>query len=514
MCTHIARHPALHSPSVVLLLLLPFLAFCAEGTPDASGAQASTAARNVVVVIADDHGQDLGVYGNPVIQTPHLDGLAAEGTLFTHAFATTASCSASRSVILTGLHNHRTGQYGHVHDYAHFRSFENLKSLPVLLTEAGYRTAIVGKYHVAPSAVYQFEQIIPGNQRNPVEMADNVRDFVNANSDRPFFLYFATSDPHRGGGLMAGNTDAAVADARYQPNSFGNRPDGYAGITPVTYDPDDVIVPAFLPDTPTTRAELVQYYQSVSRVDQGVGRLIEILKDAGVYEETLLIYMSDHGMAFPGAKTTVYEPGLRAPLIVRAPDASTRGLTSAAMVSWIDITPTILDFAGVEPPTYAQHIGLAGLRRQLPEEHGLHGRSFLGILEDEAPAGWDEINASHTFHEIQMYYPMRVVRDRQYKLIWNIAHGLPYPFASDLWAASTWQHVYQQGPDALYGQRTVRDYIHRPAFELFDLEQDPNETNNLAEDPAYADVLATYQEKLKAFQLRTSDPWLLKWDYE
>ena len=515
MRTHVAQLPAFRTPSVVLLVLLPFLAFCAEGNPDASGAQASSAVapRNVVLVVADDHGQDLGIYGNPVIQTPHLDGLAAEGMLFTHAFATTASCSASRSVILTGLHNHRTGQYGHVHDYAHFQSFENLKSLPVLLAEAGYRTGIVGKYHVAPTPVYQFEQIIPGNQRNPVEMADNVRDFVKADRNHPFFLYFATSDPHRGGGLMAGDTDDDD-ETRYQPNSFGNRPEGYAGITPVTYGPADVIVPAFLPDTPTTRAELAQYYQSVSRVDQGVGRLIEILKENDVYEETLLIYLSDHGMAFPGAKTTVYEPGLRSPLIVRAPGASQRGLTSTAMVSWVDITPTILDFAGVEPPIYAQHIGLAGLRRQLPEEHGLHGRSFLGILEEEAPEGWDEIYASHTFHEIQMYYPMRVVRDRRYKLIWNIAHGLPYPFASDLWAASTWQHVYRQGSDALYGHRTVQDYIHRPAFELYDLEQDPNETNNLAQDLAYADVLATYQAKLKAFQQRTSDPWLLKWDYE
>ena len=502
--------------SRLLPILLPFLAFCAGGHPEILAAQtpSATPPRNVVLIVADDHGQDLGAYGNPIIQTPHLDTLAAEGVLFTQAFATTASCSASRSVLLTGLHNHRTGQYGHMHDYAHFQSFEHLKSLPVLLAEAGYRTAIVGKYHVAPTPVYQFEQVLPGNQRNPVEMADNARDFIQANRDHPFFLYFATSDPHRGGGLMAGDTDAVVEDTRYQPNSFGNRPEGYPGITPVIYDPAEVIVPAFLPDTPTTRAELAQYYQSVSRIDQGVGRLVEMLKQAGVYEETLLIYLSDHGMAFPGAKTTVYEPGLRSPLIVRAPRAARRGLVNTAMVSWVDITPTILDFAGIEPPTYEQHIRLEGLRRQLPEQHRLHGRSFLSILAEETPEGWDAIYASHTFHEIQMYYPMRVVRDRQYKLIWNIAHGLPFPFASDLWAASTWQHIYQQGLDALYGPRTVRDYIHRPAFELYDLEQDPDETHNLAEDPAYATVLATYQDKLRAFQRRTSDPWLLKWEYE
>jgi N-sulfoglucosamine sulfohydrolase len=113
-----------------------------------------------------------------------------------------------------------------------------------------------------------------------------------------------------------------------------------------------------------------------------------------------------------------------------------------------------------------------------------------------------------------MYYPMKVVRDRQYKLIWNIAHPLPYPFASDLWAAPTWQDVYQKGPDALYGKRTVKAYIHRPAFELYDLKSDPDEIHNLAKEAKYAKVLGGMKEKLRAFQKRTGDPWVLKWDYE
>ena len=464
--------------------------------------------RNIVLFVSDDHGQDTGAYGNPVIQTPHLDALAEDGVRFTHAFATTASCSASRSVILTGLHNHRTGQYGHVHDYTHFQSYDYLRSLPVLLAEAGYRTAIIGKFHVAPEPVYHFETILPGNQRNPVAMAENTRSFVNDSDTKPFFLYFATSDPHRGG-VWEGQQDAALP-----PDGFANRLEGYAGIEAITYNPEDVIVPSFLPDTPTSRAELAQYYQSVSRLDQGVGRLVTILKEAGVYDETLFIYISDHGAAFPGSKTTVYDPGLSAPLIVRNPFTQGRGIVNAAMVSWIDLTPTVLDFAGIELPVYQQHIQLDILRDLVPEEHGLHGRSFLPILEEEEPDGWDEIFASHTFHEIQMYYPMRVVRDRKYKLIWNIAHGLPYPFASDLWAASTWQEQYQKGMDAMYGGRTIREYIYRPPFELYDIEHDPDETVNLAGNMDYFDILTRYQEKLKAFQQETSDPWLLKWQYE
>ena len=113
-----------------------------------------------------------------------------------------------------------------------------------------------------------------------------------------------------------------------------------------------------------------------------------------------------------------------------------------------------------------------------------------------------------------MYYPMRVVRDRNYKLIWNIAWQLPYPFASDLWAAQTWQAQYRQGLDATYGKKTVGEYIQRPQFELYDIANDPDEENNLALDPLNMELLATYQAKLKSFQERTHDRWVRKWDYQ
>jgi len=232
-------------------------------------------------------------------------------------------------------------------------------------------------------------------------------------------------------------------------------------------------------------------------VDQGLGRLIDIMNETEKREKTLLIYISDHGIAFPGAKTTLYEPGMRSPCIVRNPYVSNRGIASDAMVSWVDLTPTILDFAGA-----------------MPKKNNFHGRSFLETVEQEKTKGWDEVNASHTFHEITMYYPMRVVRGRKYKLIWNIAHGLPYPFASDLWAAPTWQDRYQLGPDTLYGKRTVENYIHRPEFELYDLENDPHEVNNLADDPKHADLLDEMKAKVKQFQSRTGDPWISKWRYE
>lgn len=444
---------------------------------------------NIVLIVSDDHGLDaVGCYGNPVIKTPNLDALAREGVRFTNAFCTTASCSASRSVILTGLYNHANGQYGHQHSYHHFVTLPNIKSLPVLLTEAGYRTGRIGKFHVAPDEVYKFDIEMQANSRSPVEMAEKCRAFITADAHQPFFLYFCTSDPHRGGGI--------IETLPEKPDRFGNRPQGYPGINEVKYKPEDVVVPPFLPDTPECRAELAQYYQSVSRLDQGVGKLLSVLKDAGKYDNTVVIYISDNGVAFPGAKTTLYEPGMRLPCIVRNPQQKKKGITCDALINYADLTPTILDYAGARP-------GNAELQ----------GRSFRSVLETEHPEGWDTTFASHTFHEITMYYPMRVVRQRRYKLLWNIAHGLEYPFASDLWAASTWQATLRRGAK-YYGKRTVDAYLHRPKFELYDLQNDPHEVNNLADNPKYSEVLGELKEELKAFQKRTKDPWITKWQYE
>ena len=450
---------------------------------------AQAAPKNIVLFVTDDQGQDAGCYGNPKLKTPHLDALAADAVRFDNAFCTTASCSASRSVILTGMQNHANAQYGHEHVYHHFRAYDDVESLPVMLQRGGYRTGRVGKLHVGPPEVFHFQQTFKADARNPVAMADACREFIAKESERPFFLYFCTADPHRGGGKVT--TDP------YKPDAFGNKPGGYAGIDEVIYKPEDVIVPPFLPDTPACRAELAQYYQSVSRIDQGLGRLIALLKEAGRYDDTLIVYIADHGIAFPGAKTNLYDPGMRAPCLVRNPYEAKRGFASREMVSWVDLTPTLLAFAGAKPKV-----------------DRLQGRSFLPALAGPDVAEVDEVFASHTFHEITMYYPMRVVRTRTHKLIWNVASPLPFPFASDLWASPAWQDRYAQGPTTLYGKRTVAAYIQRPKFELYDLVVDPDESKNLADDPQHAGVLKELQTKIRDFQKRTKDPWISKWEYE
>jgi N-sulfoglucosamine sulfohydrolase len=522
--------PGLRPPRRAVLLAMVMPAALASLSGPLAGAEpgapAVAARRNIVLFISDDESPTLGCYGDPVAVTPAVDALAADGTVFLNAYATTASCSASRSVILSGLHNHANGQYGHQHDFHKFASWYDVVSLslPRALAEAGYRTAITGKFHVAPEEVYHFEHRIPGPPRNAVAMAEACREFITAADERPFFLYIATSDPHRGGG-----TDAE-SPLELKPDLFGNLPRRVAhpGVTEVFFDPAAVPVPPFLPDTPATRSELAHYYQSCSRVDQGLARLVEILRQAGAYDRTLIVFTSDHGMAFPGGKTTVYEGGLRVPLVVRDPFASRRGVRQEALVSHIDITPTLLDFAGgldreknrparwIEPREYWKDKPYAARENRGPRQ-GLgsyHGRSWLGILGDPAAPHHEELFASHTFHEIQMYYPMRAVRDRKWKLIWNIAHPLPFPFASDLWEASAWQTQLRTSLDAPWGPRTVGEYIHRPAFELYDLDRDPHETKNLAADPAHAATLEHYQGRLRALQRALGDRWESKWDYE
>lgn len=479
---------------------------------------------NIILFVTDDQSPVAGCYGNTVIQTPHLDALAKEGVRFTQAYATTASCSASRSVILSGLHNHRNGQYGHTHAFHKFESFKAVGalSLPNQMAQAGYRTASIGKYHVAPEPVFHFQHYLRGNGRNAVSMAKACLPFLEGSGEfhedaaKPFFLYFCTSDPHRGGGR-----DQSFP-GKHKPNLFGNKPNqgSHEGVQEVFYDPKEVVVPGFLPDTPEARAEIAHYYQSCSRIDQGLGQLVALLKESKQWDHTVLIFTADHGMAFPGAKTTVYEAGLRVPFVVRDPRLEHEGLTNNALISHLDITPSILDLAGgynaknQSPKRACPVPDLEPQENKGPKMERYHGRSWLPILGESNPSGWDEIGASHTFHEIQMYYPMRVIHDRKYKLIWNIAYHQPYPFASDLWVAATWQAQYEKGPDAPYGARTVDSYIHRPEFELFDISSDPDETRNLATDPKFASILEDYKGKLKAMQKRTDDPWIMKWRYE
>ncbi len=429
--------------------------------------------RNVLLLISDDQGLDLGCYGVP-ISTPRLDGFAKESTRFTQAYTAVSSCSSSRAVINTGLYTHQNGMYGLAHDEHHQSVLDGIDTLPQMLKRAGYATAIVGKKHLKPDSAFSYDlEIIPKSGIRDVKaLADTAASFIRSSSDKPFFVTVGYGDPHRGpGGVGYGNE-------RQWPN-----------VTDARYDPSRVPLPAHLPDLPEVRQDLADYYQSISRLDSGVGMLLDALAQSGHADDTLVIFLSDNGRPFPGAKTNLYDPGLHLPLIVRAPGA--KAAVCDAMVSWVDIAPTILDFAGAKPPSYP-----------------LPGRSLLSIVGTAGAAGWDDVVASHEFHEIYQYYPMRALRTRTHSYIQNLAHPLDYPVASDVAGSASWQAIVAK-PDVRLGGRTQAAFRKRPAEELYDLTSDPNELVNLAGRPEMATLQKQMRDRLTDILTKTNDPWLV-----
>lgn len=429
------------------------------------------ARRNVLLLISDDQGLDLGCYG-VAVRTPRLDRLAREGTRFTRAFAAVSSCSPSRAVINTGLYTHQNGMYGLQHDVHHQSLLPGIATLPAMLRRAGYATALVGKKHVGPDAAFPYEaELVPERSgiRDVRELAVAAASFIRSTDDRPFFVTIGYSDPHR----------AAV--------DYGNDR-AWPGVTPATYDPRRVAIPSHLPDLPAVRGDLAEYYESLSRLDAGVGMIVDALAAAGRADDTLVIFLSDNGRPFPGAKTNLYDAGLHLPLIVRAPGRA--AAVNAAMVSWTDIAPTVLDWTGVAPPDYP-----------------LSGTSLLPLLGASDDPARDAVFASHDFHEINQYYPMRAIRTRTHSYILNLAHPLDYPIAGDVAGSPAWQAIAAD-PTIRLGRRTQAAYLHRPAEELYDLTRDPDELTNLATDPAHGAVKAALARRLHDMRAATKDPWL------
>ncbi len=193
---------------------------------------AEPARHNVLLIIADDLGNDCGCYGNDRIKTPNIDALAHNGVRFTHGFAAVSSCSPSRACLYTGLHTHSSGQYGLQHGEHHFQTFDNVKSFPRLLNDAGWSTSIIGKIHVGPQTVYPWGVQITkdlGGNRSVKVMADKAKQFFQDAGDKPFFLVMGYSDPHR------------------SAHGFGNEV-SYPGVTETHYDPKDVLLPYFISD--------------------------------------------------------------------------------------------------------------------------------------------------------------------------------------------------------------------------------------------------------------------------
>ncbi|RSH91370.1 hypothetical protein EHS25_009669 [Saitozyma podzolica] len=427
--------------------------------------------RNILLIVADDLGRNLGCYGEKVVRTPHLDALAASATMFDMAFASTASCSGSRSVIYTGLHTHQNGQYGLQHFFHHFMTHDHVETLPTLFNAAGYLTGIIGKVHVGPDAVYPWTVREESSTRDVQWVADRAGAFFRSAkaSKQPFHLTVGFMDPHR---------DSTRS-------GFAN--DQYPGAQ--EYNPGELEVPGYLTDLPAVREEMASYFGAISRMDLGVGKILERLEAEGLAEETMVVFVSDNGPPFLNSKTTLYDAGVRLPLIVRVPGR--RAAVNPTLVSFVDLLPTWLDFAGIR-------VGQSTRR----------GRSLLPLVSsDEIEPGWLEVFGSHTFHELTNYYPTRFVRTKRYKYHRNVCWKLDFPFSADLYASKSWEATRNMG-QVMIGKRSLAAYVRRGPEELYDLQEDPLEVVNLAE--AEPELVLEFRRKLEAWQRNTEDPWLFR----
>ena len=430
----------------------------------AAGLQAQPERRsNLLLIVADDLGLSLGCYDDRNARTPNLDKLASEGVRFTHAFATTASCSPSRSVMLTGLYNHQNGQYGLAQADHNFHLKSTVKPFAKIAKEAGYQTGVIGKFHVNPPQQFDWDTRQEGDTFDVDSLHQRVQQFTTqaAAKNKPFYLHVGFGDPHRGPG------------GRFHVDRK------------TSFDANEIKVPPFLADTPAAREDLAEYYEAVKRLDRGVGLIVETLRASGQLDNTLLVFISDNGMPFPNAKTNLYDSGVRLPMIARGAGLPAGKITNA-MASWIDLVPTFLDAAS------------------LPARPDLPGRSWLAAARSENPTGWDRVFLSHTFHGVNMFYPIRGIRTRRHKYLRNLNPEIEFLHATDLASSPAWQGRNRALP---MGKRQLQDYLHRPAEELYDLQSDPDEIVNLAAQPLHKATLDSLKTQVNQWLTETKDPW-------
>lgn len=436
---------------------------------------------NVLLITADDLGIQLPVYGDSTIETPNIDALAARSVVFKTAYIAQASCSSSRSAMLTGLYPHANGQYGLANANVGFELHEPLRDnvLPNVLKRNGYRTGIIGKLHVNPEKVFQFDKRYKTGfgSRDVQLQVEQAAEFWGETGDEPWFLMFNVFDPH----VARDQIGQGVRGPQYFP-------DVVKGI------PADPLTTADIKPWPWQKInrdaqlkKIAGYYNCVKRIDVAIGRLMDALQATGDADNTLIIFLGDHGPPFARGKSSCYEAGLRVPFIVSWPGVSNPHL-SDRLVSAVDIVPTALDAAGVEPPG------------------PVHGASLRSVLSENRnrSARWrDTLVGEFQYHGAGPLFVRRAITDGRYKLIHNPMAGQSNaPASIDGDKAPEW--AAERGKDDPIRQAFAR-LADPPEWELYDLKSDPWEYQNLVTDNAVQDQRQRLATSLAQWQQRTND---------
>ena len=418
----------------------------------------SEAKPNLVLFLADDMSQlDTTVYGAKDIQTPNMQRLADEGLTFNQAFVASPSCAPSRAALLTGLMPARNGAEAN-----HSRPRPELKKLPAYLQKLGYEVVSFGKVaHYNHGPEYGFDHVSHEGYHNDACVAAAAEYLSKRRSDKPLCLFVGTNWPH-----------------------VPWPQDG-------DYDPASVQLPPTLVDTPETRQARARYYAAVTKADDDLGIVRAAVREHLDPNNTVFFFTSDHGSQLPFGKWNLYDAGIRVPFIVTWPGKVKPSTRSDAMLSWVDLLPTLVEIAGGDAP------------------EKIDGRSFAPVLRCESTEHRDEIYTTHSGDGRFNVYPIRALRTKEWKYILNLHPE--YQFASHVNRAASgdgpnyfrsWEAAAKNDQRAAM---IVDRYKHRPAEELYDLAADPHEQHNLANDPGHAKRLAEMRERVADWMKEQGD---------
>ena len=434
-------------------------------------------ALNVLLMTADDMNCDsIGVYGcNVPGTTPNLDKFAAQSLRFDHAHVTIAVCQPCRGVLMTGRYPHRSGIEGFQHINSDIPTFMNE------MRKAGYATGILGKVgHSTPKASFkwdmQYDMPQLGMGRNPQIYHKHAKAFFTKakTGGKPFFLMANSHDPHR---PFHGS---AQEGARFRGTDVP-KPSR-------VFEPSEVKIPGFLPDLPEVRREIAEYYSSVRRCDDTLGAVLKALDESGQADKTLVMFLSDHGMALPFAKTNCYLHSTRTPWMVRWP-GKTRGgsVDGRHFISGIDFMPTAFEAAGIKAP------------------EGLDGRSFVPLLTGEAQPGREYVFTQ--FHQTagRKRFPMRCVQNKRFGYIFNAWADGKRVFKNESQSGRTFRAMQAAAPGNPKIAARVKLFQYRVVEEFYDFEKDPDGRRNLIGHPEYKQQIDALRGELGGWMRRTGD---------
>lgn len=421
---------------------------------------------NFLWITCEDISAHIGCYGDPYAKTPRIDELAANGTRFTHAFMSAGVCAPCRSSIITGMYQNSVGTH---HMRCNATLPEWLRPFPNYFRKADYYCTNNSKTD------YQFSNPHP---REIWDHSGSKAHWKGRKTDQPFFAVFNYTGCHESGIADESKYEKVTADLtekeRQDPAAFEN-------------------LPPYYPDTPVVREDWKRNYELITAMDHWAGGLIDELKEAGEWENTIVIFWSDHGIGLPRAKRWLYDSGTHVPFIAHVPEKFSdrtdfaSGSVDDRLINSVDFAPTMLELAGMEIPDYMQGRSFATLSQ--PREYVYGARDRMD----------------------ERYDIIRAVRDKRYRYIRNFEPLKPYyQYMNTPEKGATMKEIRAAEKSGSLPE-TVAQYSrgHKPVHELYDLENDPHEINNLAEQPEHAERLSTMQKALTDWQLAIGDIGLI-----